>query len=256
MTTPENQVANLCRALDYYGETETDADMAFVRSPVDLPVFNMAVLLRPLEGKLALERRIAAGRSFFAARNTGWSFWICETLLDRSTARLLWDLFDVQGMSCIADTPGMEIEEIPAVGRALPSLDCRQATTMTALADFGGIVAESFNVPPSARDRLYCDPRRWPEGVRGWVGYRAGLPVSTAVTVEHAGVVGIYSVATQPHSRGHGYAEAIMRRAMEEARQRSGLTRFVLQSSPAGKSLYRKMGFRKISRFLVFSTPQ
>jgi len=254
MTPAVDQVANLCRALEYYGASDVEDDMRFVRSAVNLPVFNMAVLLRPLEGQQAFGERIRSAQRFFRSRNTGWSFWLCEALLDRATARRLPDLFEGQGMSCVADTPGMEIEGIPACSRALPELDCRPATRPAILRDFCAIVAESFNVPIDTAARLYTDPGAWSETLRGWVGYERQMPVATAVTAAYAGVVGIYSVATHPARRRRGYAETVMRHAMADAQRRSGLTRFVLQSSPAGRSLYRKMGFRKISRFLVFST--
>lgn len=254
MTPVVDQVANLCHALEYYGASDVEDDMQFVRSAVNLPVFNMAVLLRPLAGQQAFGERIRSAQAYFRSRNTGWSFWLCETLLDRTTARRLNDVFDSQGMSCVADTPGMEIEGIPPCSRALPELDCRPATTTPALRDFCAIVAESFNVPIDTAARLYADPAAWSDSLSGWVGYERQTPVATAVTAVCAGVVGIYSVATHPAQRRRGYAETVMRHAMEDAQRRSGLTRFVLQSSPAGRSLYRKMGFRKVSRFLVFST--
>ena len=105
--------------------------------------------------------------------------------------------------------------------------------------------------PPPVSTQI---PSAWGDGLQAWVGYQQQLPVATTVTAVRAGITGIYSVSTHPAYRRRGYAEVVMRHAMAEAQRASGINRFVLQSSPAGRNLYRKMGFRKISRFLVFST--
>jgi ribosomal protein S18 acetylase RimI-like enzyme len=56
-------------------------------------------------------------------------------------------------------------------------------------------------------------------------------------------VAGIYSVGTLPEFRGRGFGVAVTRAAIEEARRR-GYRLCVLQSSPKGYPLYRRLGFR------------
>jgi len=45
-----------------------------------------------------------------------------------------------------------------------------------------------------------------------------------------------------------------MRRAIEDAQREHGVTRTILQSTPAGLRLYERMGFRTITRVSVYST--
>jgi len=45
-----------------------------------------------------------------------------------------------------------------------------------------------------------------------------------------------------------------MRAALAEMQRRTGLERIVLQSTEAGYTLYRRMGFRDATRFSVYLT--
>ena len=60
------------------------------------------------------------------------------------------------------------------------------------------------------------------------------------------------SLAVEPESRRLGYGEAILRGALEQVGR--PYSQIVLQSSETGESLYRRMGFREVTRFSVFLT--
>ena len=87
-----------------------------------------------------------------------------------------------------------------------------------------------------------------------WVGYRDGVPVSTAASVISDGVIGIYNVATLPGHRGSGYGEAITRYAIDAACMETGLDRVVLQSTSQGLRIYERMGFQAVTRILVYNS--
>jgi ribosomal protein S18 acetylase RimI-like enzyme len=86
----------------------------------------------------------------------------------------------------------------------------------------------------------------------GWVGYVRGTPVTTAVTCVDSEAIGVYSVATLREFRGRGYGEATTRFAVDAARHISGLERSILQSTPSGFAMYRRMGYRPMGRFAVY----
>jgi ribosomal protein S18 acetylase RimI-like enzyme len=58
-------------------------------------------------------------------------------------------------------------------------------------------------------------------------------------------VSGVYNIATHPAARGRGVGTAVTAAAVEAGRS-WGCDRVVLQASPMGESLYRKMGFRTV----------
>src|SRR5260370_807580 len=87
----------------------------------------------------------------------------------------------------------------------------------------------------------------------GYVGSLDGEPVATAAPVTAAGVVGVYNVATLPQHRRRGLGEAVMRYALERAREESGCERTILQATEHGLPLYLSMGYRTVTSVEVYA---
>ena len=66
--------------------------------------------------------------------------------------------------------------------------------------------------------------------------------------------LGVYSLSTLPECRRMGYGEALLRAAVASEQARTGIRRVVLQSTDAGYSLYRRLGFREVAKFSVYLT--
>jgi predicted acetyltransferase len=83
------------------------------------------------------------------------------------------------------------------------------------------------------------------------VGYVADEPVATSLlaTTADVGLAGVYSVATRPLHRGRGFGTALTRAALLEARA-SGYDTAVLEPSPMGAPMYRRMGFEPFASYL------
>jgi GNAT superfamily N-acetyltransferase len=62
-------------------------------------------------------------------------------------------------------------------------------------------------------------------------------------------------VATHPDHQRKGYAEAVMRRSIEEGQAGFGLTRTTLHASEAGRPLYEAMGYDVGPRFNLVVEP-
>lgn len=80
-----------------------------------------------------------------------------------------------------------------------------------------------------------------------WRHYLArldGAPVATATIYLAAGVAGVYFVMTVPQVRRRGIGAAVTLSALREAKD-SGVGYAVLGSSPAGQSVYERLGFRE-----------
>ena len=58
--------------------------------------------------------------------------------------------------------------------------------------------------------------------------------------------------ATDPAQQRRGYAEAVMRHALDVARQRHGDVRSVLRATEAGRPIYERMGYARLASHLVF----
>jgi ribosomal protein S18 acetylase RimI-like enzyme len=217
-------------------------------------MFNAAFLNRRVEAREEMEARLARAREVFAARRLPWAFWICEDWLARPARRSLVDACEKFGMRTAAEMPGMMADSLRGPKRlSLAPLDIRRAEEPRVMNDFRGIGSVCFHVPAPWFREVFDDttPSR---GFTCWVGYRDALPVATAATVVSDGVIGLYNVATVPDERGRGYAEAVTRHAIADASRQSGLGRVILQSTAQGERLYKRLGFREVSRVVVFNS--
>lgn len=254
MTPIERNNANLRAALSFYGPAREGNGVVLISSAVTYSVFNIALLAGPAEeGPQDLERRIQFARDSFRAEGRDWSFWVCEDWLTLRARRRLHDIFDGFYMRCIAESPGMEIPGLLPASRVLPELAYRRVGDEATRRAFTDLIAQCFFVPlPIARD-VYDVAAIWEGPLEAWLGYRDGFPVAAAATTVAAGALGVYSVATSPAYRRRGYAEAVMRHAVAEARKKCPDGPIVLQSSSLGLQLYRRMGFKRATRFFVFA---
>jgi GNAT superfamily N-acetyltransferase len=84
-----------------------------------------------------------------------------------------------------------------------------------------------------------------PGGIHGYVARLDGRPVSCAVAVDDGGDCSMQLVATDLQARGRGLASGLIRVAVSEARER-GCETTSLQSSRAGYSAYRTLGYRHL----------
>ncbi len=252
--------ANLRAAMQFFslsseaGETRSFPGVSVVSSGVNFSVFNAALLSAPVPGAHGdLDRRIAVGTVYFAARGLRWSFWLCEHQLDRWTRARLKGIFANRGLHPLVDPPGMVAESLRPASRPLPALEYRRiGDELTRLA-FCHVTSVAFELPFSVSREIYDSERAWQGGMVGWVGYRNSEPVATAATQVAAGAVGVYSVATLPQCRHAGCAEAIVRHALGQARAATGIDRTVLQSTRAGLRLYERMGYKTVTRFAVYT---
>jgi len=215
-------------------------------------MFNAAFLSEPVETPAELEIRLQRAAAHFRSRATRWSFWFCEDWLAGPARRALSQKCERASLRLASEMPGMATEKLRPVKRALPVLECLPVDSARRLADFHGIGAVSFHVPmdwftevfdgdlPVARPRFRC-----------FVGYVNGLPVATAACVRAADSLGLYNIATAPSHRKKGFGEAITRQVAEAC---GPADRLVLQSTAHGFRLYERLGFRSVTRILVYNS--
>jgi ribosomal protein S18 acetylase RimI-like enzyme len=222
-------------------------------------MFNAAFLSREVSGLEDLEGRFHAARQVFNSRRMPWSFWVCDEWLPRPVRRDLVRICESFGMRAATEMPGMVADSLrdsarfSLRSRPAPELEIRRADDVRTMSDFRTVGSVCFHVPPAWFGEVFDDsiPSR---EFRCWVGYQDGRPVATAATVASHDVIGLYNVAAIPGEQKKGFGEAITRHAIGEAANESGLRRVILQSTWQGERLYRKLGFREVSRLVVFNS--
>jgi len=256
--------ANLRTAMSFFGGAtgrgviEHLDGAVGIYSGLDYGVFNIALLERgaawPQPGAPDLEAMLESCARFFTARTPRWSLWLCEDLLDRHERRRLRQAMDARGMRMISNPPGMFANALNPPAHRLPEIECCPAADPRTREAFAQITAVNFDIPMAVAEAVYLPERAWEGAYRGFVGFVRGRPVSIVATVAGADVLGIYSLSTLPEFRRRGYGEALLREALHRERLRTGLQHIVLQSTDAGYSLYRRIGFRDVTRFSVWLT--
>ncbi len=216
-------------------------------------MFNAAFLSAPVAGENDLAQRILSASIHFEARRLGWAYWVCEDWLDARARRRSGQVFERHGLRHSVDLPGMVAERIAPPVRPLPRLEIRRVGDAATREAFCAIGSVCFHVPLMWFQEVFDCGLVW-ERFAAYVGYVDQEPVSTAAVVMGGGAMGVYNVATIPGRQRCGYAEAVMRHALEEARRAHGIERSILQSTPAGYRLYERMGYRPVTSVAVYST--
>jgi hypothetical protein len=235
------------------GEVRELHGVSVASAGVTFQMFNAAFLSAPVESETELARRIALAAVHFQARGLQWAYWVGENWLDRSTRKRQRQIFLRHGMRHSVDLPGMEAEFLlPAVRPPAP-LDIRRVGTPATRDAFCFIGSLCFNVPLPWFREVFDNDRVFTP-FEAWVGYAGQEPVTTVAIVEGAGALGVYNVATVPGQEQRGYAETVMRHALEDSQRRYGIRRSVLQSTPAGQRLYERMGYRNVTRVSVYAS--
>lgn len=251
---------NLRTAMRFFGEATGTGEIRELGGVIamncgrDYGVFNIALLTEPVASEVELQDRIEEAARYFRARRFRWSFWVCEDLIDPVTRRRLRPAFSRAAMRPISSPPGMIAERLEAPTRPLPQVECVLVSDQPAREAFAEITSLTFEIPIGIAHDVYALESAWRGAYQGYVGLANGRPVSIVAIVDAAGALGVYSLGTRPESRRHGYGEALMRTALDVVRARTGTQPVILQSTEAGYSLYRRMGFRDVTRFTVYLT--
>jgi GNAT superfamily N-acetyltransferase len=222
---------------------------------VAFQMFNAAFLSTPVAHELALHERLGVAREYFSSRGLRWAFWICEDWISSgSVRRKLSRACEHVGLRLSSEMPGLAADELAAPSRRLPVLEFRRVESELTRNDFCALGANCFHVPLGWFAEVFNPSITGIHPFVCWVGYRNGAPVTTAATISHQGVIGLYNVATAPESRHSGCAEAITRHAIAEAARQHGTSRVVLQSTAGGLHLYPRIGFQPVTRILVYNS--
>jgi N-acetylglutamate synthase-like GNAT family acetyltransferase len=94
-----------------------------------------------------------------------------------------------------------------------------------------GIFVSSFDLDEHSPQKLF-------------IAYYDGKPVATSLLFIHKNTAGIYYVSTLPAYRNKGCGLRITQAAMQSAKK-SGFKDVILQATPMGERLYKKIGFKE-----------
>ena len=200
-----------------------------------------------LEPSLPAAGVVARAREWFASRGHGYTFCLMEHQ-DRDIAEAL----EADGVGRIGYSPGMALDDrLPDI--PLPEGVAIERVSGPALArefaDVTGAAYATYGMPPKIAREQFADDRFFDQPhVRAFVTRVAGAASAAAMVMVTHGVAGIYWVATTPDARGCGLAE-ITTRVAGNAGFDMGAKVAALQASVMGEPVYKRMGYREITRY-------
>ena len=250
--------ANLRQAMRTYSYATSDGEsreypgVAVASSGIRYSVFNSAMLTAAVSDENDLGQRITVALVHFAARELGWTFWICEDLIEPTVLKRMDRIFAARGMRLITAAPGMYSEELRPRSRAGAQIECRRVSDARTRFDFCDVACVVFALPFRISYQIYAEPGYWQSGTQGYVGYKNGKPVTVAAIVPAAASAGVYSLGTLPQHQRCGFGETVMRFALDDTFKTMEVTRTVLQATDSGYPLYERMGYRTVTRFRVY----
>lgn len=190
---------------------------------------------------------LARARRFFAAHRRGFS-----VLLMGDADRDLSPLCEAEGLARMGDSPGMVLEHPLAERAPGAGVTLRVVETDADAAEFARVSGEAYatygmpaDCAPIILGRL--DVMRAPHIV-SVLGCVDGTAAAAAMVILTHGIGGIYWVGTTPAARGRGLAELCTRVVGNRAFD-MGARAVVLQASPMGDPIYRRMGYREVTRY-------
>ncbi|MEP6537528.1 MAG: GNAT family N-acetyltransferase [Bryobacteraceae bacterium] len=258
MPAYETVERNLRQAMQCYaccsaqGEVREIAGIALASSGIDYSVFNSVMFTSPVQSMADLQARLTYAQVHFQARGLGWSCWLCEDMLVPAVQKAARQFFFARGMKLVAQPPGMMADRIWPRERHPAKMLFRRVENDRTRFDFADVASVVFALPFAISEKIYVPESTWRSDMTGWVGYASEKAVSIVSTVVSGGAVGIYSLATVPPYQRQGYAETLMRHALEAAHQETGIEKTILQTTRAGVGLYKRMGYRAVTNFSVY----
>ncbi len=153
--------------------------------------------------------------------------------------------------------PGMALHPLPddRSSAVTERLEIRRVTDAASLDEHVRTAAAGFEIPESLMRSVMPLAVLGAEEATFYVGYTDGRPVTTGAGVRTGSTIGVYSIATLPDVRGHGYGAAMTRRVVADGAA-AGCDVAILQASAMGFPIYERLGYRTVVEYMAYVEPQ
>jgi GNAT superfamily N-acetyltransferase len=223
-------------------------DLARVVTGASEPLFNGVFRARLIPD--AVDSAIAATLAHVVPRRVPMFWWVGPWSRPANLGKHL----ERHGFIHAGDTPAMAVDlrTLHEEPQKIAGLVVAPVKDLETLRTWARVAAIGTEFPERFHDELVAlevgvglEPRG--RHYTRYVAYQDDEAVGTSALLLHAGVAGIFAVATIPRARGRGIGTALTLAPLLEASRR-GYRVGTLQSSPMGFPVYRRLGFREVSR--------
>jgi ribosomal protein S18 acetylase RimI-like enzyme len=150
--------------------------------------------------------------------------------------------------------PGMTATPDELAGVEVPGLEIVRVEDEKGLIDAAQVAGAGFEAPNDLLQPLYAPEVLGLDGLAVYLGRVEGETVTTGIGYQTGRDVAIFSVATPPQHRRHGYGAAVTAHAARAGFE-NGADMAWLQTSELGESVYRGLGFRHVEMHVMLARP-
>ena len=231
-------------------EIEHARSVATMFAHLPLPFLNLSMPDRPLPDEQSLRAALTVIRKRAKSCPHGSLAALCEPWAPPEWERIATE----EGFTLALNMTGMATNQLLPPRRPLPELEFRRVSDEPTARDLAMINGQAYGMSLDLFECM-CNLYLWHPDTFGYVGYTAGQAVTCAAVLPVAGTIYVAFVATLPEAHGKGYAEAVMRHAIEQGRRAMGFTRMTLHASDMGRPVYLAMGFSPGARVVLLTPP-
>jgi len=205
-----------------------------------------------LDSRTAAADVIDIAGKFFSARGRGYTLWTGD-----HADRDLQQAAAAAGLQRLSESPGMVLDAPLPTASDPPGATLRWVDDEESARDFATVSARAYatlGLPEGVCAHLFEHPARIvAPHVISVVASVAGEARAAAMAILSHGIAGIYWVGTLESARGRGLGEACTRAVGNAAFER-GARLLVLQASAQGEPIYRRMGYREVTRYVWYAS--
>lgn len=223
--------------------TATTEGIRYLFSGVPIAFFNIAVLTG---SRLSADVLVTRGReacAWAAEQSVPWLLVVTHEHLEPGVDPA--ETLEASGLTAVMSLTGMRARTV-AAAPAVPGLQLivpESDSGCAALVDINGL---AYGMDLGASKDAIGSRTFWKDHFPV-VGVADGKPVSSAGVLMVDGHRYVALVATDPGLQRRGFGDATMRRALENAASAHGETPTVLHATEAGRPVYERMGYSRIS---------
>jgi GNAT superfamily N-acetyltransferase len=214
------------------------------------PFYNALFLTEQLADARVLRDRVQEAAAYMRARENGGLFVVCPDNLSGSAKERLAPILADAKLAQALPMTGMAGDILPMDAPGHPALRIARIGDDATIFAFAELNCVSYGIPVGTALSLVKEHTLWHDHAYGYVAYEGETPVATATAIVNDGCLFLFLVATAPESRRKGYAEAVVRHALQTAHEATGIRRTVLHATQAGYPLYVRLGYHSTVNFM------
>jgi GNAT superfamily N-acetyltransferase len=215
---------------------------------IDFRFYNALCLTAELYDAEALRRTVREGVNFMRARACpGWMVVTLESL-SNAAQDALPGLVESRQLASMPAT-GMAGEILPLEEKVIPNLRFERIGDDDTVVTFAELNCLAYGFPLEVSRSVIGVNTFWREHAYGFIAYEGEFPVATATGIVCGSSIFLFLVATRPEAQRKGYADAVIRRALNAAHAATGISRTSLQATDAGRPVYRRLGYLEVCRY-------